>query len=91
MNKTLRLNNLKTRTDMNAKTSVFVVCVEAIIYLLLNNLCGCTFKDPTCIHRSRKLLTTWVTTSYCTTQEVVLKTNEETQIEENLKKSVRAI
>ena len=31
----LRLNNFKTRTDMNAKMSVFVICVEAIIYLLL--------------------------------------------------------
>ena len=32
----LRLNNLKTRTVMNAKTSVFVICVEAIIYMLYN-------------------------------------------------------
>ena len=29
---------------MNAKISVFVICVEAIIYLLLYNLYGCTFK-----------------------------------------------
>ena len=29
---------------MNAKTSVFVICVEAIIYLLLYNLHKCTFK-----------------------------------------------
>ena len=35
VNQTLRLNNFKTRTDMNAKISVFVICVEAIIYLLL--------------------------------------------------------
>ena len=34
LNKTSRLNNLKTRTAMNAKISVFVNCVEAIIYLL---------------------------------------------------------
>ena len=40
----LRLNNLKTRTAMNAKILVFVVCVEAIIYLLLCNLHNCTFK-----------------------------------------------
>ena len=47
INKTLRLNNLKTRTAMNAKISVFVVCVEAIIYLLLYNLHDCTFKGLT--------------------------------------------
>ena len=29
---------------MNAKTSVFVLCVEVIIYLLLYNLHDCTFK-----------------------------------------------
>ena len=29
---------------MNAKISVFVVCVEAIISLLLHNLHDCTFK-----------------------------------------------
>ena len=28
---------------MNAKTSVFVICVAAIIYLLLYNLHDCTF------------------------------------------------
>ena len=37
VNKTLRLNNLKTRTAMNVKISVFVNCVEAVIYLLLHN------------------------------------------------------
>ena len=44
LNKTLRLNNLKTRPAMNEKISVFVFCVEAIIYLLLYNLHDCTFK-----------------------------------------------
>ena len=29
---------------MNAKTSAFVICVEAIIYLLLYNLHDCTFN-----------------------------------------------
>ena len=29
---------------MNAKILVFVICVEAIIYLLLNNLHGGTFN-----------------------------------------------
>ena len=38
MNKTLRLNNVKTKTAMNAKISLFVICVEPIIYLLLYNL-----------------------------------------------------
>ena len=30
---------------MNAKMSVFVICVEAIIYMLLYSLHDCTFKD----------------------------------------------
>ena len=29
---------------MNAEISVFVICVEAIIYLLLYNLNDCNFK-----------------------------------------------
>ena len=32
---------------MNAKISVFVICDEAIIYLLLFNLHDCTFKGVT--------------------------------------------
>ena len=50
INKSLWLNNLKTRTAMNAKMSVFVMfvsvslfVVEAIIYFLLYNLHDCTF------------------------------------------------
>ena len=35
ISKTLRLNNLKTRTAMNEKISVLVICVDTIIYLLL--------------------------------------------------------
>ena len=34
MRKTLRLNDLKTRTAMNVKISMFVICVEGIIYFL---------------------------------------------------------
>ena len=30
---------------MNAKISVFVICVEAIMYLLLYDLPDCTFKQ----------------------------------------------
>ena len=30
---------------MNAKISVFVICVEAIIYFLSYNLHDCTFKN----------------------------------------------
>ena len=30
---------------MNAKISVFVICVEAIIYLLLYDLYDCTFNS----------------------------------------------
>ena len=44
VNKTLRLNNFKTRADMNAKISVLVVCVEVIIYLLLYSLHDSTFN-----------------------------------------------
>ena len=44
MGKTLRLNNLKIRTAMNAKLLVFVICVEAVKNLLLCNLNDCTFK-----------------------------------------------
>ena len=29
---------------MNAKISVFIVCVEVIIYLVIYNLHDCTFK-----------------------------------------------
>ena len=38
LNETLQLNNLETRTTMNAKISAFVICVEAVVYLLLYNL-----------------------------------------------------
>ena len=41
MNKTLRINKLKTKKDMNAKISVFVICVEAI------NLHDSTFNTLT--------------------------------------------
>ena len=44
INKTLRLNNFKTRTAINAKISVFVTYVEAIIDFLLYNLHNCTFN-----------------------------------------------
>ena len=44
INNTLRLNNLKTTTAINAKISVFVICVEETIYLLLYNLHDNTFK-----------------------------------------------
>ena len=42
--KALRLNNLQTRTSLNAKISVLVIYVEAITYLLLCNLHDCTLK-----------------------------------------------
>ena len=44
INKILRLNNLKTRTAMNAKMSVFVIRVKAIISLSLYNSQGCPFN-----------------------------------------------
>ena len=44
ISKTFLLNNLKTRTTMNAKISVFAIGVEAIIYLSLHNLHDCNVK-----------------------------------------------
>ena len=35
---------------MNAKMSVFVICVEPIIYLSLYNLHDCTFKEKELLH-----------------------------------------
>ena len=46
INKALRIDNLKTRTAMSAKISLFVICVEVITYLLLHNLHYCTVKSP---------------------------------------------
>ena len=48
INKTLKFDNLKIWTSMNAKVSVFVICVEATIYLLLYNLHDCTFNIVIC-------------------------------------------
>ena len=45
INETSRFSNVKTRTAMNAKISVFVIYVETIIHLLLYNLHDCTFKN----------------------------------------------
>ena len=35
--------NIKTSIAMNAKISIFVICVEAILDLLLHNLHDCTY------------------------------------------------
>ena len=48
INKTLWLNNIKTRTVVNGKISVFVIRIEPIIYLLSYNLHVCIFKG--CSH-----------------------------------------
>ena len=44
INKVSRLSNLKTSTAMDAKYSMFVTCVEVIIYLLLCNFHDWTFN-----------------------------------------------
>ena len=44
INSILRLINLSRRTAMNVKISVFVIYIEAIIYLLLYNFRDSTFK-----------------------------------------------
>ena len=49
--------NLKNKTAVNVKTSVFVICVEVIIYLLLYNFYDCTFNrsnDCYLFHQSPK-------------------------------------
>ena len=52
----LGLNNLKNRTAMNVKTSVFVIFVDAFIYLLLYNLHDCTFNTHmTPLHRKNPM------------------------------------
>ena len=48
INKNLRLNNLKIRTAMNAKISLFVTCGEVIIHLLLYKLHDCPLKLGGC-------------------------------------------
>ena len=37
---------MKTKSAMNAKISVFAICIESIIYLWLHNLHDCVFKEP---------------------------------------------
>ena len=46
INKILQFNILKTRTAINVKISVFAICVEAILYMLLYNLHVFTFNYP---------------------------------------------
>ena len=62
--KTLRINNLKTRTATNAKISVFFICGEAIIYLLLYNLHDCTFNhgisNDHCLFSGRRVYNTMI-------------------------------
>ena len=45
---------------MNAKITVFVICAETIIYLLLYNFHDCTFKNQlfknTCLRKPPKRL-----------------------------------
>ena len=54
MERRIRINNVKTRTAMNAKMSVFVICVEVIIYLLYD-LHDCTFKGHHVVDQTGKL------------------------------------
>ena len=53
-----------THIRVNAKISVLIICVEAIIYLLLCNLHNCSFtfgKDP---RASKKCFTFWGSIAY---------------------------
>ena len=58
VNKTLQLNNLKTRVAVNVKTSVFVICVEGVIDLLLYNLHDSTFNGQYQVGWNAKLIKT---------------------------------
>ena len=60
INKNLQLNNSKTKTAVNAKMSIFVICVEVIIYLLLHNLHDCIFKANLSQRSSKVLVHTMV-------------------------------
>ena len=87
LNKTLLTNNLKIRTSMNAKISVFVVCAKAILYLLWYNLHDCTFKFtrgrfhpslfPTkdCLKNPQPdvLFAVWLPSSTCSLSPLVLE------------------
>ena len=60
INKTVQLHNLKTRIVMNAKVSVFVICIEEIIFLSLYNLHGCTFNGfMICLKRFNLIANGW--------------------------------
>ena len=41
---------------MSAKLSVFIICVEMIIYLLLNNLYDCTFNPSNIAFQSKCII-----------------------------------
>ena len=58
-NKALLLINLKSRTAMNVKILLFVVCVEAIMYLLLYYLHDFTFNALTRYSLTLLLYTPW--------------------------------
>ena len=51
------LSNLKTRSAMNTKISVFAICVEAITYLLLYTLHDCIFTFTNCFYFITVILT----------------------------------
>ena len=93
-NKTLRLNNLKTRTPMNVKIPVFVICVEAIIYLLLYNLHDCTFKFCIChklktiVPASAKIFITTLAVILTLNKEILKNISQEQQIVHNIAKTL---
>ena len=61
INKTLRLNNLKTRTATDAKTSVFILFVlkRSYIYYYISYMTVTLRKLLTSYHKSRRLLLTY--------------------------------
>ena len=72
INKNVRLNNSKTRTTTNAKISIFVFCVEVIIYLSLRNLHDCTFNGN--IFFSTFDFNLWISNTVLTIRYVQWKT-----------------
>ena len=93
-NKTLRLNNLNTGTAMNVKIPVFVICVEAVIYLLLYNLHECTFKFCICdklktiVPTSAKIFITTLADILTLNKEILKNISQEQQIVHNIAKTL---
>ena len=79
---------------MNVKIPVFVICVEAIIYLLLYNLHDCTFKFCIChklktiVPASAKIFITTLAVILTLNKEILKNISQEQQIVHNIAKTL---